>query len=181
MREDGLYKQFRLGFEKFYNPLCLYANSFVKEHSVCEDIVQEVFVRIWETRKDLVQSDNLRFYLFTAVRNNCLTHLSREQRMPVYSLSEIDLEDDDTADITPAVDETLNYHALLGQGIEQLPPKCKEVFLLCRLGELSNQQVADSLGISVKTVNNQLWKALKMLRAFVKNTGVVLLFFLWTA
>ncbi|WP_161964059.1 RNA polymerase sigma-70 factor [Chitinophaga flava] len=178
MREDGLYKQFRLGFEKFYNPLCMYANSFVKERSICEDIVQEVFVRIWETRKDLVQSDSLRFYLFTAVRNNCLTHLSREQRMTVYSLSEIDLEDDDTADITPPVDETLNYQALLGLGIEQLPPKCKEVFLLSRMGELSNQQVADSLGISVKTVNNQLWKALKMLRTFVRNTSMGLLFFL---
>jgi len=98
--------------------------------------------------------------------------------MTVYSLSEIDLEDDDTVEMMPPADETQNYQALLGLGIEQLPPKCKEVFLLSRMGELSNQQVADSLGISVKTVNNQLWKALKMLRAFVRNTGIGLLFFL---
>ncbi|HVI45722.1 MAG TPA: RNA polymerase sigma-70 factor [Chitinophaga sp.] len=179
MRADGLYEQFRLVFEKFYNPLCKYANSFVKEESVCEDIVQEVFVRIWETRKDLIQSDSLRFYLFTAVRNNSLTYLSREQRLPVYSLSEMDLEDNDAiAEMTPSSEETVNYQALLGQGIEQLPPKCKEVFLLSRMGELSNQEVADSLGISVKTVNNQLWKALKLLKAFARSAGSWILIFL---
>lgn len=179
MFEDRLYKQFQMGFEKFYNPLCTYANSFVKEQSICEDIVQEVFVRIWEIRKDLIQSDNLRFYLFTAVRNNCLTHLKKEQRTAIYSLSDMDLENEDAmADITPPADEIHNYQELLRIGIDQLPPKCKEVFLLARMGELSNQQVADSLGISVKTVNNQLWKALKLLRAFVRNIAVWFLFFL---
>ncbi|MEC5146291.1 RNA polymerase sigma-70 factor [Chitinophaga sp. 212800010-3] len=178
MRADALYEQFRLVFEKFYNPLCRYANSFVKEPNICEDIVQEVFIRIWETRKDLIASDNVRFYLFTAVRNNCLTYLRREQKHVVYSLSDLDTEDEDVTDTAPWTGDPINYHALLGQAIAQLPPKCKEVFLLCRMGELSNQQAADSLGISVKTVNNQLWKALKLLKTFVSNAKCLLLFFL---
>ncbi|WP_161596734.1 RNA polymerase sigma-70 factor [Chitinophaga vietnamensis] len=179
MRADGLYEQFRLVFERFYNPLCGYANSFVKEQSICEDIVQEVFIRIWETRRDLLQSDSIRFYLFTAVRNNCLTHLSREQKRAIYSLSDLDPEDEDgIADAEPPAGEAVNYQALLGAGIEKLPPKCKEVFLLARMGELSNQQVADTLGISVKTVNNQLWKALKLLKAFARSVNSWLLFFL---
>ncbi|MBS0028204.1 RNA polymerase sigma-70 factor [Chitinophaga sp. 22321] len=179
MRADGLYEQFRLVFEKYYNPLCKYAQNFVKEQSICEDIVQEVFIRIWETRKDLIHSGNIRFYLFIAVRNNCLTHLSREQKRAICSLADMDLEVEDAfADLGTPAGDTVNYLNLLGQGIERLPPKCKEVFLLSRMGELSNRQVADSLGISVKTVNNQLWKALKLLRAFATNVGGRVLFFL---
>ncbi len=176
-----LYRQFQLVFEKFYDPLCKYAFSLVKEREVCEDVVQEVFARIWENRKDLIASESIRFYLFTAVRNNCLTHLSREQRMPVYSLSDMDPEDEAALPAEPAGSEPVNYRALLEKGIEQLPPKCKEVFMLSRMGDLSNQEIADSLGISIKTVNNQLWKAVKLLKAFAKGVhfwwGVIILYF----
>lgn len=170
MSTDDLYKQFQRVFEQYYNPLCKYAFSFIKEKDVCEDIVQDVFARIWETRRDIVVADGVKFYLFAAVRNNCLTHLRREQRLPVYSLTEMDMED--TWPATGAeinCGDPVNYKALLSQGIDQLPPKCKEVFLLSHLGDLSNQQVADNLGISIKTVNNQLWKALKFLKTFAKN------------
>lgn len=158
-------------FEQFYNPLCKYASGFIKEREVCEDIVQDVFVKIWEKRRDILAVDGIKFYLFTAVRNNCLTHIHREQRQPVYSLAEMDMEDAWPADSAERDStEPVNYKALLGKGIDQLPPKCKEVFLLSRLGDFSNQEVADSLGVSIKTVNNQLWKALKFLRNFVKST-----------
>jgi len=174
---DVLYKQFQLVFEQYYDPLCKYAFGFVKERNACEDIVQEVFARIWETRQDIVGSDIIRFYLFTAVRNNCLTYLRHEQRLPTYSLSELEMEDMEDMELTAgtAADagsgEAVNYRSLLGKGIEQLPPKCKEVFLLCRLGNFNNQEVANSLGISIKTVNNQLWKAIKILKAFAKNVS----------
>jgi RNA polymerase sigma-70 factor (family 1) len=167
---DDLYKQFQRVFEQHYNALCKYAFSFIKEKDVCEDIVQDVFARIWETRRDIVAADGVKFYLFTAVRNNCLTYLRREQRLPVYSLTEMDMEDTwPVAGTEPHHGDSVNYKALLSQGIDQLPPKCREVFLLSHLGDLSNQQVADSLGISIKTVNNQLWKALKFLKNFAKN------------
>lgn len=162
------YKQFQQVFEQHYNPLCKYAFSFIKEKDICEDIVQDVFARIWETRRDLVVIDGIKFYLFKAVRNNCLTYLRREQRLPVSSLNEME----DTWPVAGTeIDygDGINYKALLGKGIDQLPPKCKEVFLLSHLGDLSNQQVADNLGISIKTVNNQLWKALKFLKNFAKN------------
>ena len=128
-------------------------------------------MKIWENRKDILAAEGVKFYLFTAVRNNCLTWLRREQRLPVYSLAEMDVEDAWPNPGTATDDvEPVNYKAMLGKGIDQLPPKCKEIFLLSRLGDFSNQEVADNLGISIKTVNNQLWKALKFLRHFVKNT-----------
>ncbi|NLR82454.1 RNA polymerase sigma-70 factor [Chitinophaga eiseniae] len=171
MSTDDLYRQFQLVFEQYYNPLCKYASSFIKEKEVCEDIVQDVFVKIWENRRDILVVEGVKFYLFTAVRNNCLTHLHRGQRRPVYSLTDMNIEEDAwPVGTEPGEGELVNYKALLGKGIDQLPAKCREIFLLSRLGNFSNQEVADNLGISIKTVNNQLWKALKFLRNFVKGT-----------
>lgn len=170
MHAEDPYEQFRLTFEKFYDPLCRYASSYVKKESMCEDIVQEVFARIWERHRDMIPSDKIRFYLFTAVRNNCLTYLTREKKRGVVSFSDLDFEDDDIiADTGTLSGEIVNYQALLGKGIALLPAKCKTVFLLSRMGGLSSREVADHLGISVKTVNNQLWKALKLLKAFARN------------
>ncbi|MFL9485552.1 RNA polymerase sigma-70 factor [Chitinophagaceae bacterium LWZ2-11] len=172
MEVNDLYKQFQLLFEQFYNPLCKYAFSYIKRSEICEDIVQDVFARIWENRKDLIKSDAIRYYLFTAVRNNCLTHLTREQRMAFEGLNENELSEHDhygENGIELSDSESVNYQALLEEGIAQLPAKCKEIFLLNRMGHLSNQQIADELNVSVKTVNNQLWKAMKMLRAFGKK------------
>lgn len=171
--DEGLYNQFKSDFQQFYDPLCKYAFSFIKERDACEDIVQEIFVRIWESRQDLVGSTNLRYYLFTAARNNSLTYLRHQQRLPTYSLSELEVADAENTPDTATINagDTVNYSQLLGKGIDLLPPKCKEVFLLSHLGDLSNQEVANSLGISVKTVNNQLWKALKFLRGFAQQAS----------
>lgn len=86
----------------------------------------------------------------------------------MYSLSDWDVEE--TADTEePENHEIANYRELLKKGIDYLPPKCREVFLLSRSGNLSNQEIADNLGISINTVNNQTWKAMKMLKEFVKK------------
>src|SRR5258708_20888368 len=73
------YRQFQIAFTTYYNSLCNYALNFVKNEDTSEDIVQEVFTRIWEIRRDLIGTDAIRYYLFTAVRNNCITHLRREK------------------------------------------------------------------------------------------------------
>ncbi|MBO9729816.1 MAG: RNA polymerase sigma-70 factor [Chitinophaga sp.] len=170
MSTDNLYKQFRLVFEQYYNPLCKYAYGYIRDKEVCEDIVQDVFIKIWESHRDILLIQGIKYYLFTAVRNNCLTYIKREQRIPVYSLTNIDVEEELSAAGTDSTEgDQVNYKELLNKGIEQLPLKCKEVFLLSRLGNFSNQDVANNLGISIKTVNNQIWKALKLLRASVKS------------
>ncbi|WP_442872764.1 sigma factor [Chitinophaga sp. 212800010-3] len=83
MAED-LYKQFKSAFEQYYAPLCKYTFNFTKQQHACEDIVQEVFVRIWGNPPDLVWTGIMRYYLFTAVRNNCITYLRNLQRLPTY-------------------------------------------------------------------------------------------------
>lgn len=174
--QDGndLYRRFRLVFEELYAPLCQYAFNFVKNRDACEDIVQEIFTRIWEKNRRLLGAtgNDTRYYLFTAVRNNCLTYINREQRMPVYSLTDRHLEENsqgDWVDGMAEADPQMDYNTRLAGYIEQLPPKCKEVFLLSRMGQLSSREVASALEISVKTVENQLWKAMKILRSLARS------------
>lgn len=171
MNRNDLYVQFRQLFRTLYKPLTQYAYSLVLDHAIAEDIVQDVFVRIWEKHAAIIESPQARPYLYRAVRNACFNHLGAKKKTPLHSLSDMDPAEEDSLTWTvteePVEGDIPNYRELLKQAIEQLPEKCKEVFLLSRTGKLSNQKIADQLGISIKTVNNQTWKAMKLLRSFV--------------
>ena len=162
------YIQFKLVFDEYYVALSNFAFTYIKDKLASEDIVQEVFLKIWEKRPDLIGSSSIRFYLFTAVRNNCLTHLQRVKK--TLSLHAVKLED--SLVYLPSEKQEgqpVDRMTLLKKAIAQLPPKCKEVFLLSRVGELSYKEIGKTLGISVKTVDNQIGKALKMLRSLLKD------------
>ena len=168
------YRQFQIVFKTYYNLLCNYAVTFTRDADASEDIVQDLFIKIWEQRRGLLREASIRYYLFTAVRNNCITWLRREKQNMVipFTGDEAIAETMDYPEIRPGEDR--DEKALLEQAISRLPPKCKEVFLLSRLGKLSYREIATHLDISQKTVENQLGKALKMLRAFLKESGVCL-------
>lgn len=174
MDHNDLYALFRQLFLQFYDPLCKYAFTLTTDKDASEDLVQDVFTRIWEKHRDTIQSPNIRAYLYKAVRNSAFSYLGKTK---VYSLSDEEEtiaweEETDNHNIT-------RYRELLQQAIDHLPDKCREIFLLSRSGHLSNQDIADNLGISIKTVNNQTWKAMKLLKAFVSKTiPPALLFFL---
>lgn len=170
---DEPYQQFQKVFEQYYNPLCNYALTFVKDLSSSEDIVQEVFVKIWEKKQDIIATEGVRFYLFTAVRNNCLTFLQREKKAAIVELSDYDAADDQVPISQEGKTET-DYRTQIAAAMEQLPPKCREVFMLSRISKQSYKDIADTLGLSIKTVENQIGKALKILRSYVKENKVLL-------
>ena len=168
------YHQFQKVFEQYYNVLCNYAVTFLRDLSLSEDIVQEVFVRVWEKKQDIITSDTIRFYLFTAVRNNCLTHLQKEKKAAIVELNDYDAADEQIS-FSHEVKAETDYKAQLADAMDQLPPKCREVFMLSRISRQSYKEIADSLDISVKTVENQIGKALKILRAYVKEHKIFLI------
>lgn len=168
------YQQFQKVFEQYYNPLCNYAFSFVNDLSLSEDIVQETFVKIWERKQDIISSEGVRFYLFTAVRNNCLTHLQKEKKVPIVELNDYDAADEQIP-VHQEVNVETDYRSHLAAAMDQLPPKCREVFMLSRMSKQSYKEIADTLGVSIKTVENQIGKALKILRAYVKDRKMFLL------
>jgi RNA polymerase sigma-70 factor (family 1) len=168
--QEHLYGRFQAVFTTYYNSLCNYAFTFVKDKDVSEDIVQELFMKIWEGRRELILQDSVRYYLFTAVRNNSISYIRKQKNTEEWNGEEIPDE------VIPEKEgrSEEEYRQLLQKGIDRLPPKCREIFLLSRFSNMTYKQIAGSLNISVKTVENQLGKALKSLRGFLKKEGLYL-------
>lgn len=173
--QEHLHRQFQAVFNAYYNSLCNYAFHYVKNAAISEDLVQEIFLKIWQDRPELILSDSIRFYLFTAVRNNAISHLRREKNTGLLRWDEQDVRE--VPERRGEVDSQEEFEWLLQKAIDRLPPKCREVFLLSRISKLTYKQIAASLDISVKTVENQLGKALKMTRLFLKEKGIYMAFF----
>lgn len=169
--EESLHSNFRIFFDQHYQRLCSYAFSFLKDEESCEDIVQDIFIKIWLNRQDLIGSEQLKFYVFSAVRNNCLTRLQKNKKYRVVEMNDEDEVEEIIIKLDPE-DEKTNPTELIAKALDRLPPKCREVFLLSRIGNLTYLQIADNLGISIKTVENQMGKALKILRNFANENRI---------
>jgi len=130
-------------------------------------VVQDTFIKIWEQKKDLIESPNIKFYLVTAVRNNCISFIRKQKTQQVKYT-------DETPEPEPEPHFTASQHEQqakeqqqkIADALNQLPPKCREVFLLIKLHGMSYKQAAEALDISVKTIENQMGKAIKVLREF---------------
>lgn len=148
-------------FEKEYNrlllPLGMYALRIVMDVSEAEDIVQNVFVNVWNHIQQGYEPENLKSYLYRAVRNASLKFLFKEEKN-----TEEDIEN--AEDVTEEAVDTSERDARLWQAVNALPPKCREVFLMSKRDNYSYKEIAEALGISVKTVENHLTKAMKSLR-----------------
>jgi RNA polymerase sigma-70 factor (ECF subfamily) len=178
---EQLYRLFQETFYKYYEPLCKYAFTIVKEPHSCEDIVQETFLRVWEKKQNLIGSEELTWYLYTAIRNNCLSFLEKKQKTVLGEFNGQEIIETPGERPITNVPET-DYDTLLKNALENLPPKCREVFVLSRVSNLTYKQISDSLGISIKTVENQMGKALKILRAYIRQNqeipAIVSIFFM---
>ena len=147
-------------FKQYYASLCVYARRIIKDADASEDIVHEVFIKLWEKREQIDPQQSLKSYLFTSVHNRCLNYIRDNkkftERDEYFENSKLT---DDTAEV-----EQSELEAKVFEAINKLPEKCKEVFQMCKLEELKYSEVAEKLGISIKTVENQMGKALKVLR-----------------
>lgn len=147
-------------FRALYRPLCAFANTYLKDRDNSEDLVQEILVKLWNERERLSVNTSLKSYLFAAIRNRCLNEVAKVVRM--RPLNE-DLHDG--PDVTDRSEREHAWRSARVQAaIEALPEERRKVFKLSRNQGLKYQEIAEHLGISVKTVENQMGKALKTLR-----------------
>jgi len=168
---------FRELFEKEYSALCRYAMTYMQDSHLAEDIVQDTFIKIWEQKRELISSAHIKFYLVTAVKNNCITAIRRQQtRGEVLTDTDPDIEPEPFITTRQHYEQLDEQKRKIADALNQLPPKCKEVFLMVKMQGMSYKQAAESLDISVKTVENQMGKAIKTLKEYVG--GVALLLFL---
>jgi RNA polymerase sigma-70 factor (ECF subfamily) len=172
------------GFEKLfrllYSPLCAYANSFLKDVDASEEVVQEILFRLWESREKIEIRTTVQSYLYRAVRNASLNVLKHEGVKEAYrTMRKLDLSVEEPAQEDPVVIHEL--HEKIRQSIDRLPGERKKIFILSRYKGMTYAEIAGKLGISVKTVENQMGSALKTLRVELSDylPLLALLFFDW--
>lgn len=161
-------KIFEVLFKTWFSPLCKAVYRMVKDKSLCEDLVQDVFVKAWNNRSNIDFSKPVKSYLYKAAINTALNHL--EARKNNLSIEELEFET--PLQSSTAIDQQIQFKEIqqvLEQTIDMLPPKCKAIFLLIKYEDMSYAEAAESLGISVKTVENQMGKALKHLREHMQE------------
>ena len=177
-------KEIELVFQQYYRPLCLYALHYLHDLDGAEDVVQDCFVRLLETNrlesleihssdKPLLTSPQLKSFLYTSVRNACIDKLRRKNPI-LQDVSPSDLQG--TISDEQAVDSS-SREALLWTAIEQLPERCREIFLMSKRDGLTYREIAEELGLSEKTVEHQISKALKILRGRKEELSYVSWFF----
>ena len=160
---------FELLFRKYYVRLCGFANKFLNDPEESREVVQELFMKIWEGREAIDPEDSLISYLFKIAQNLSLNRLRKKKveskYVEIYKLVYIDHC------------EFSSYESLIGRELENniftaintIPPKCKRVFELSRIEGLKYCEIAKALNISIKTVEAQMSKALNILRIELKD------------
>jgi RNA polymerase sigma-70 factor, ECF subfamily len=168
----------RIGFEKLfrehYQALCRHSARFVRDTTVAEDIVQDCYVRLWEIRKDLTIHTSLKSYIYTSVRNKSIDYI-RKKSIKTLSISET--QNDvvpDNVDLHQSI-EFQELSEVVTNAMEKLPDKCYTVFSLSRFGMLSNKEIADQLNIAQRTVESQIYRATKILKAIISKYNIILM------
>ena len=162
-------------FRLHYRPLCAFAVQYVKDTDKAEDLVQDLFFRLWLDRAKLTITTSLKAYLFASVRNRCLNVVKSAGRVRVLN-EEVD---EHAVDEERSEDEHTERIARVQAAIELLPEERKKVFKLSRYEGLKYHEIATRLGISVKTVENQMGKALKTLREELVDLVPLLPWLFW--
>lgn len=161
-------KNFEIIFKKYYTKLCFYARKFVDNDSVAKDIVQEVFLNLWD-KKQLIEIELvMRAYLFRSVYNRCLNHLEHRKMADRHheninrELKQLEIEYYNASNGNEY--SLFELELKIESAIESLPPQCRNVFELSRMKGLKNREIAAKLQISIKVVEKHISRALLLLR-----------------
>lgn len=153
---------FKAIYHHYYKSLCFFANEYLKDDVLIEDVVQDVFAQVWEQPPKLSEPDKLQGYLYAMVRNKCLNLIRSEQHLNKYREHELHddhLEVDESLRIIKA--EVLRE---IMASIEKLPERAQEVFKLSYLTQLREQEIAERLNISVNSVKTHKKRAKSILK-----------------
>lgn len=155
-------------FKTHYQSLCNYAYSFLQDRDEAEEIVQTAFASFWEKREAIEINVSPKSYLYSMVRNACLNMIKHEKIKQRHAGEELA--------VAERVHDGVSQHVIAGElegrirdAIETLPEQCRLIFKLSRFEELKYAEIADQLNISIKTVENQMGKALKIMREQLKE------------
>lgn len=177
-------KAFESVFKFWYEPLVNFADEYISDLESARNIVQTIFMKLWEKHELVDPASNLKSYLYMATRNACLSHIrhmkvenayfrkafknSEDLQLNYEALEELNIDQIDFQKLEKIIQET----------IDSLPERCREVFLLSRLHDMKNREIAERLDITVKAVEANITRALTKLRENTSQYLPELVFFL---
>lgn len=175
--QQGNESAFEMIFRTYYQPLCRYAYSFLQDKEEAEEVVQSAFITIWEKRTTLSIETSFKSYLYRMVRNTCLNVIKHEKVKQQHVAHEMAVSERTYEAVTHKV-HAAELEFKISEAMKTLPEQCRLVFQLSRFEELKYQEIAEQLNISVKTVENHMGKALKLMRVQLKDYLPLFLIFM---
>lgn len=166
--KEGDENAFEMTFKHHYQALCNYAYTFLHDRDEAEEIVQATFLNIWEKRQSLDVQLSLKSYLYRAVRNTCLNAIKHDKIKQAHANETLATTHTGYESVLQSV-SAAELDTRIAVAMEQLPEQCRLIFKMSRFEELKYAEIADHLNISIKTVENQIGKALKIMREQLKD------------
>ncbi|NBG67145.1 RNA polymerase sigma-70 factor [Acidiluteibacter ferrifornacis] len=173
--QQGDKKAFESLFRDRYSAMCNFANSYLNDYSQSEDIVQAVFIKLWEKRSEIHIESSVDGFLFQSIKNSCLNELKHDK---VKSKHRAHVLYTDSAATETDYIEAKELNEIIQERIQALPEKRREIFKLSRENGLRYAEIAEKLNISIKTVETQMSLSLKYLRENLKHLFSLLVLFL---
>lgn len=160
--------------DTYHHRLCVYANSLIKDAYSAEDIVQNTLIKVWKNRAKLNPNLSIKSFLYKSVHNEFIDLYRKNQNLftlekKYYEALNTVVYEEDTDSLQKAIE-------VVNKEIQNLPPKCKEVFILSKKEGLTNIEIAEHLDVTIKTVEAQITKAFSILRNSLKDKAKIFLF-----
>ncbi len=159
---------YRQLFILFYNKLFRFVTGFTKNKELTEEIVSDVFINIWRRRTSIEEINNLKLYLYISAKNIAFNYLKKLHREKLEDLDTVEIEPQAPFADPAEVMITREMNNRLRTAINELPPRCKLIFILVKEDGLSYKQAAQLLNLSISTIENQLAIALKKIAGAIK-------------
>ncbi len=157
-------RAFEQVFKAHYHALHAYAHTMLKDEMLAEEIVQNLFLKLWEKKEQLAKQASVKAYLYKCVYHDCLNHIRHQKVQLRYAAHAVHHHHSKAAEASASAElSELQKHIEIA--LNDLPQQCRTIFQMSRFEELKYREIAEQLQISVKTVENQMGKALKLLRS----------------
>lgn len=158
-------EKFETYFKEYYPRLCSIAYGYIPDTESCEDVVQEAFIAMWEKGKDSLPENEFYAYLVRSVRNGCISYLRKNKKELILSIEDHKSGMEPQTE-HPETEQQAHPEDLLNEIMKILPERCREIFLMSKLHAMKYREIAQKLNLSEKTVENQMGKAIKLLRQY---------------
>lgn|SRR5574344_1017278 len=165
---------FQVLFDRYFVPLSMYSTRMLNDEDVACDIVQSVFIAIYEQRSTLEIHSSLKSFLYQSVRNRSLNEIkSRKVRMEYHDIT-LSTTSEESNEVELEIEKS-ELEARLIDAVESLPSQCRKIFELSRFDGVSNSEIAEKLNLSKRTVETQITKALRVMRTILTQLNMVVL------